>query len=229
VLYGVTFFLAFCSIVYELLLGQTLSAFLGNTVLRYSVTVGLFLLAKGLGALLVEGWVARHPIVALLAVEWGLSILGGSSVVALHLMDGAQWSPAVLSVTGHGLIILIGALTGCELPLLILAQGRRHPGREHRMLAADYAGALVGVLGFAFLFYPVVGLLPTAFWVAALNVAAALALLTQGRGVDRSLAKPYAGLLSAHGVLLAVLTACVWHASRLEEHFLHLYLRTPGR
>ena len=43
-IYAITFVLAFCSIVYELLLGQTLSAFLGNTVLRYSVTIGLYMM-----------------------------------------------------------------------------------------------------------------------------------------------------------------------------------------
>ena len=68
-LYGLTFLLAFCSIVYELLLGQALAAFLGNTVLRYSVTIGLFLLAKGIGAWLAEGRVARHPITSLLTLR----------------------------------------------------------------------------------------------------------------------------------------------------------------
>ena len=47
--YIITLILAFCSIVYELLLGQTLSAFFGNTVLRYSVTIGLYLFAMGMG------------------------------------------------------------------------------------------------------------------------------------------------------------------------------------
>ena len=45
IIYAITFILAFCSIVYELLLGQTLSAFLGNTVLRYSVTIGLYMMS----------------------------------------------------------------------------------------------------------------------------------------------------------------------------------------
>ena len=57
--YPFTFVLAFCSIVYELLLGQSLSAFLGNTVLRYSVTIGLYMLSMGIGSLLAEGKIGR--------------------------------------------------------------------------------------------------------------------------------------------------------------------------
>lgn len=53
--YIFTLVLAFCSIVYELLLGQSLSAFMGNTVLRYSVTIGLYLFSMGMGALFAEG------------------------------------------------------------------------------------------------------------------------------------------------------------------------------
>ena len=50
--YTLTFIVSFCSIVYELLLAQTLSTVLGNTVVRYSLTIGFYLAAKGIGAML---------------------------------------------------------------------------------------------------------------------------------------------------------------------------------
>ncbi len=75
--YAFTFILAFCSIVYELLLGQSLSAFLGNTVLRYSVTIGLYMLSMGIGSLLAEGRFVKHPVITLLRVEIALTVTGG--------------------------------------------------------------------------------------------------------------------------------------------------------
>ena len=53
-IYFLTFILAFCSIVYELLLAQSLTAFLENTVLRYSITIGLYMFSMGYGALIAE-------------------------------------------------------------------------------------------------------------------------------------------------------------------------------
>ena len=67
--YAITFILAFCSIVYELLLGQTLSAFLGNTVLRYSVTIGLYMMSLGIGSMIAEGRFVERPVTSLLRVE----------------------------------------------------------------------------------------------------------------------------------------------------------------
>ena len=75
--YLVTFVLAFCSIVYELLLGQTLSAFLGNTVLRYSVTIGLYMMSLGIGSMIAEGRLVKRPVTGLLRIEILLTVVGG--------------------------------------------------------------------------------------------------------------------------------------------------------
>lgn len=88
-IYALAFLLAFCSIIYELLLGQSLSAFLGNTVLRYSVTIGLYMLSMGIGALLAEGRFVKHAVTTLLKVEVLLTVCGGFSVIFLLLVDSA--------------------------------------------------------------------------------------------------------------------------------------------
>src|SRR5690606_31904867 len=107
--------LAFCSIVYELLLGQTLSAFLGNTVLRYSVTIGLYMLSMGIGALSLQMRPSEAPVISLQWVEIFLTALGGFSVVALFLLDAFGVPDALLSGAAHSLIIVIGFLTGLEI------------------------------------------------------------------------------------------------------------------
>ena len=54
-IYVVTVLVAFCSIVYELLMAQTLTLLTGNSVLRYSTTIGLYLASMGIGAFLCRG------------------------------------------------------------------------------------------------------------------------------------------------------------------------------
>jgi len=110
--------LAFASIVYELLLGQTLSAFLGNTVLRYSVTIGLYMFAMGIGAFLAENKFARDPLLTLLKIELALSAVGGSSVALLYLINPLL-EVHLFSLIAHMLIVFIGVLTGFEIPILI--------------------------------------------------------------------------------------------------------------
>ena len=53
-IYLITLLVAYCSIVYELLMAQTLSVLMGNTVMRYSITIGIYLASLGLGAMLCE-------------------------------------------------------------------------------------------------------------------------------------------------------------------------------
>ena len=115
-IYVFTFLLAFCSIVYELLLGQSLSAFLGNTVLRYSMTIGLYMLSMGIGSLLAEGRVVKHVVTSLLKVEILLTITGGFSVIILLVMNSIGAPDIVFFLFAHLLIVLIGVLTGLENP-----------------------------------------------------------------------------------------------------------------
>ena len=50
----ITFIVSACSLLYELLIAQTLSLLAGNTVVWYSLTVGAYLGAMGIGAALVK-------------------------------------------------------------------------------------------------------------------------------------------------------------------------------
>ena len=59
---------AACAIVYELLIGSTSSYFLGNSVEQYSLTIGFFLFAMGIGS-----WLSRlmheHLLARFIALE----------------------------------------------------------------------------------------------------------------------------------------------------------------
>lgn len=219
-----TFVLAFCSIVYELLLGQALAAFLGNTVLRYSVTIGLYMLSMGLGAMAVRKRVAARPLYWLQAVELALSLLGGLSVISLFVLQSWGASLGVISAVGHTMIVVIGVLTGLELPLLI-ELARRVGGRAaDRVLGVDYIGAFAGTLVFAFYFYPSAGLVPTAFAVATLNAATGL-FLVMGMGHaagGKGVANVRIGALQA--LLLVAVATCLARSERISEFCVDCYL-----
>ncbi len=223
-IYVLTFLLAFCSIVYELLLGQSLSAFLGNTVLRYSVTIGLYMLSMGIGSLLAEGRVVKHVVTTLLKVEILLTITGGFSVIALLLVDSLGPSDLVFSLFAHLLIILIGILTGLEIPLLIELRNLEVDGSERSVLGIDYLGAFFGTVVFAFVFYPVVGLIPTAFMVALLNAFVGICLLTQWRKVHEEQRRTTGALIGVQVVLFVVLALVLRSADDVNEMFLNVYL-----
>jgi spermidine synthase len=219
-----TFVLAFCSIVYELLLGQTLSAFLGNTVLRYSMTIGLYMASMGVGAMLARGRLLAHPVLALQVVEVLLTILGGTSVLTLFAVDAVQASALVVSGIAHGLIVVIGVLTGLEIPLLIVLQSTADDHAESTVLGIDYVGAFLGTVVFAFWFYPQWGIVPASLAVALLNAAVGLLLGVFAHRVSPSLIGSHRRLLVLQAGLLAVLLAALFSSSRITELILGLYL-----
>jgi spermidine synthase len=223
-IYAITFVLAFCSIVYELLLGQTLSAFLGNTVLRYSVTIGLYMMSLGIGSMIAEGRFVRRPVTSLLRVELLLTLVGGSSVVFLFFVNALGVPPLVLSVIAHTLIIVIGILSGFEIPLMISLKNFEAENRDNAIIGVNYLGAFLGTMVFAFVLYPFVGLVPTAFMVAFMNAIVGILLLTRAKYVDESEKRQYRAMLGLVAALALVLGYCLIAATRISDLVLKSYL-----
>ena len=220
-LYLITFILAFCSIVYELILAQSLSAFLENTVLRYSVTIGLYMFSMGFGALLAEGKLIRNPVLTLLKVEIGLTVIGGFSVIFLHIFDMLHMPHIIFSLCAHGTIILIGVLTGLEIPLL-MEIGKSNI--ENKVLAVDYLGAFCGTVIFAFVFYPRLGLIPSAFLIGSLNAMAGAALYFWNAEIVESDKEEYYGFLSVQTILLLIVGICWFYANSINAFFMNYYM-----
>jgi len=225
-IYTFAFVLAFCSIAYELLLGQSLSAFMGNTVLRYSITIGLYMLSMGIGALLAEGRFLKHPVTVLMKIELLLTISGGFSVLGLLVLNSLGLPGVVFGTVAHLLIVLIGIFTGFEIPLLIHLKSLETRRAESTVLGIDYLGAFFGTVAFAFVFYPVVGLVPTAFLVASLNAVVGLGMLTQRSKVAPDEHGQFKALMVVQSVLLIVLVGCLVRSGEINELFLKYYLRS---
>jgi spermidine synthase len=171
---------AVCALVYELLCCTLASYLLGDAVLQFSLVLGTYLFAMGVGAWLskrLERQAAARYVQAelLLALVGGLSVPMLLAVVAAHV----PLRPAL-----YGTVFAIGALVGLELPLLVKILRDRGEADEGlakpfgdvvaRALAYDYVGALVASLLFPLLLVPRLGLVRTSVVAGVVNVVVAL-------------------------------------------------------
>lgn len=219
VLFLNVFIIATCGLVYELQ-AATLSSFvLGDSVTQYSLVIGLYLSAMGLGAWL-SGFLDRGLAQAFLEVELGVALLGGLSVPALYLLHarcGVLLVPLYLAVVG------IGTLVGLELPLLmrILKEELDFKELVSRVLTFDYIGALAASVLFPLLLVPGLGLVRTSLLVGMLNAGVAL----WGTWALRPLlASEPTGLRVRAVLLLGLFGVAMWQAEALlrwseEEQF----------
>ncbi len=233
--YLLTLIVAYCSIVYELLLAQTLSAIMGNTVMRYSVTIGVYLASLGLGAILC-GDSARDASRRLGRIEILLSLIGGFAVLAMNLLAALHhWAGSAAAafwagdshtaldvgffVASHLIIVAIGVLSGYEVPLLIAlrqgdglrTQGKAPAGAVNVVLGVDYFGSLLGAVLFPLVLLPRLGVFAIASLTGLLNVAACLLLLATKPFPDRRWQAVVAGVL---GISLGV---SLFGVERIEQ------------
>jgi len=223
-IYLITFILALCSIIYELLLAQSLSAFLGNTVLRYSITIGLYMFAMGIGSMYAGPNVVKRPVLTLLKVEIGMILLGGLSVIILFLLNFIGLAGALFIIPAHVLIILIGLLTGMEIPLLIEIKNKDGGESENKILGVDYLGAFAGTILFAFILYPRVGLVETAFIIALINSVAGFLLLAEGRHVVEGNKAQYNTFVSLNILLGSIMFSLILNSETISEMLITTYL-----
>jgi spermidine synthase len=159
-------------LVYELSMAAVASYLLGDSVTQFSLVIGVYLSALGLGAYLSRQ-IDRELARAFVDVELGAALLGGLSAPALFL---AHAESSAFEFVLYCNVIAVGVLVGLELPLLLRILERRLAFKElvARALSYDYAGALLGSLAFSLFLVPRVGLIHTSLVCGLLNAAVAL-------------------------------------------------------
>ena len=212
--YAVALVLAACSLLYELLIAQALSIFSANTVVWYSVTIGIYLAAMGMGALFHDRYATENLWARLFRVELGLSVVGALAIPALNfahtsalvldMNDLAQAGNVLFYGSAFLLTAIIGVLTGFELPLLI-DLGNSASGDKritNRVLASDYMGSLVGGLAFPLVLLPSFSMLLIGLLTAAINFAVAALSLYWFLPSSRRPARRLATTAAISGVLV---------------------------
>jgi spermidine synthase len=161
-----------CGLVYELLAGTLASYVLGDSVTQFSLIIGIYLSALGVGAWLsrfVEERLAR----CFIEVELGVAILGGASAPLLFLSFARlSYFPVIL----YTLVFGIGILVGLELPLLMRIIKDQLDFKElvARVLTFDYVGALAASLLFPIFLVPRLGLVRTSLLFGLFNAGIGL-------------------------------------------------------
>ncbi len=164
--------IATCGLVYELLAGTLASYVLGDSVTQFSLIIGIYLSALGVGAWLsrfMEAGLAR----CFIEVELGVAILGGSSAPLLFLSFARL---GYFHIVLYGVVFAIGVLVGLELPLLMRIMKDLLDFKElvSRVLTFDYIGALVASLLFPIFLVPRLGLVRTSLVFGLLNALVGL-------------------------------------------------------
>ncbi len=163
---------ATCGIVYQLIVGTISTYLLGNSTLQYSVTIGLFMSAYGLGSF-ASTRIDERLLDWFALTEVLLGLVGGTTSIILF------WLYATTDLFEVGRVVLIaviGTLVGLEIPLLVrISEEHRNNLRitVGQMMGFDYIGALVGGVAFPLLLLPVFGLLTSSFLIGICNLAIA--------------------------------------------------------
>ncbi len=184
---------------YELIAGTLASYVLGDSITQFSLIIGLYLSAMGVGAWL-SGFLSKNLVRCFLDIELGVGLIGGLSAPLLFMSFAyLGWFQVVL----YGLVFSIGALVGLELPLLmrILRDELDFKDLVSRVLTFDYLGALVASLLFPIFLVPKLGLMRTSLLFGMLNVGVAL----WGSYLFADLIKGGVGFLRSRAIFVLVI------------------------
>jgi spermidine synthase len=211
-LFASTFVIATCGLVYELVAGAIGSYLLGDSVTQFSLVIGLYLSAMGLGSYLSK-FIAGDLVVRFLRVEVAVGLVGGLSAVAVLLAHSHLGSVRPVL---FGSVIVVGALVGLEIPILmrVLKDQVAFADLVARVLAFDYLGALAASLLFPLLCVPTLGLPRTALLFGLLNSVVALVLTQVFR--ERLGPRRRTSLALEASLVTALLAAAFVGVDRLE-------------
>jgi spermidine synthase len=164
--------IATCGLIYELLAGTLSSYVLGDSVTQFSLIIGIYLSAMGVGSYLSK-FIDKKLAEKFVDIELAVAVIGGFSAPLLFF---AFAKLSYFAIVLYGTVFIIGTLVGLEIPLLmrILKDELDFKDLVSRVLALDYVGALVASLLFPLFLVPKLGLNRTSLLFGMLNAAVAI-------------------------------------------------------
>jgi spermidine synthase len=164
--------IATCGLIYELLAATVSSYVLGDSVTQFSLVIGIYLSAMGVGSWL-SGFLDHNLAKRFVEIELAVAVLGGFSAPLLFLTFA---SVTYFNLILYSVVFGIGVLVGLEIPLLmrILKDELDFKKLVARVLALDYVGALVASLLFPIFLVPKLGLNRTSLIFGLMNAGVGL-------------------------------------------------------
>ena len=167
-----TLIISGCSMVYELIISAVSSYLVGDSTLHYSITIGLYMFAMGIGSYLSK-YIKKDLFNWFTNIEIGVGLIGGLSSLLLFLSNlYLEAYELVMYVE----IILIGTLVGAEIPILtrIIEMDKKNLRLTlSNLFSFDYIGGLIGSVAFPLILMPKLGFFATAFMAGSFNLICA--------------------------------------------------------
>lgn len=173
-----TLIISGCSIIYEVLISSVSSYLVGDSIKQFSITIGLYMSAMGVGSYLSK-YIKKNLFDFFVSVEIGVGIFGGLSALTLFM--------SYAKIENYNLvmyiqIILIGILVGLEIPLLTRIIEENNPNLRvtlSTLFSFDYIGGLIGSVAFPLILLPEMGYFATSFLTGCLNILVAFIIVWQ--------------------------------------------------
>ena len=107
-------------------------------------------------------------------IEIAISLFGGIS--SLLLLMAFPYVHSLYSTVMFGLIFIIGALVGMEIPILLGILSHKQSMKESiaNVMSLDYVGGLIGAVAFPLFLLPQLGLLKSSFAIGLINIITAI-------------------------------------------------------
>lgn len=210
---------ALCGIVYELIIATVSSYLLGNSVYQFSLTIGFFMFAMGVGSQISKYFDDQY-IRNFILVEIAIALIGG--ICSILLFMAFPFARVLYELVMYGLILIIGALVGMEIPILtaLLAQKESIRDSIANVMSLDYLGALIGSIAFPLLLLPSLGLVPASFAIGLINIFVAIVNVY----IFKDVLKNYKTMLYLSFAILFLLIAFIFYGSLLTRFAeKHLY------
>lgn len=171
-----TLIISGCSIVYEVLISSVSSYLVGDSIKQFSITIGIYMCAMGVGSYLSK-FLKKDLFDWFVLVEISVGIIGGISSLILFLSNIYIESYALVMYIE---IISIGIFVGLEIPLLtrIIEENTKNLRITlSNIFSFDYIGGLIGSIAFPLLLLPNLGYFTTAFLIGALNITVSIIII----------------------------------------------------
>jgi len=165
-----------CSIIYELLIATTSSYFLGDSITQFSITIGVYMAAMGVGSYLSRFFTDKKLLENFILIELMLGVTGGLCVPLLYASFAYtgyfQLSSLVMTVA-------IGVFIGLEIPLLSRLMKDYYTLKDNisNVMSLDYSGALLATLAFPFILLPLMGTFKSSIFFGLVNMSIAVVIL----------------------------------------------------
>ena len=169
------FIVASCGLAYELISAALASYLLGDSIFQYSLIIGLYLFAMGIGAHLTRYIADQDVLQRFIEIELLVGLIGGVSALFLFTAFGIAAAP--FRTLLYALVVIIGTVVGMEIPLVMRVlheQQLEFKDTVARVLTFDYMGALAVSLLFPLFLAPKLGMARSALLFGLLNAAVAL-------------------------------------------------------